>query len=194
MVEDESSKVSKEKLELLNLISQSVDRMKNLIIGLLDYARLGEFPKIKNINFNELVDVVVKDLDSSIKATKAKIVVNKLPTLYAFDVEIRLLFQNIISNALKYRKPNLDPEITISAKQTYIGWEFSISDNGIGIPAEQKEKIFVLFQRLHGRDEYGGIGIGLAHCRKITALHDGEIWVESELDKGSTFYFSICIK
>jgi light-regulated signal transduction histidine kinase (bacteriophytochrome) len=106
-------------------------------------------------------------------------------------MEIRLLFQNLISNAIKYRKPDCAPEIDISANKVKAGWEFAVSDNGIGIPSDQKEKIFVIFQRLHGRDEYDGIGIGLAHCRKIAELHDGKIWVESELYKGSTFHFLI---
>ena len=191
LVEHESHKLDKETLKKLNYISGSAARMTNLVKGLLDYARLGKNEEFERIDFNEIVEEVVNDLEISIQSSKAKIRVNKLPVLNGLKMEIRLLFQNLISNAIKYRKPDCNPEIDISAKKVKAGWEIAVADNGIGIPSDQKEKIFVIFQRLHGRDEYDGIGIGLAHCRKIMELHDGRIWVESELNIGSTFYFLI---
>ena len=191
LVEHEKQKFDEETLKQLNFISKSSLRMTDLVKGLLDYARLGKNAEFERIDLNEIVATVVNDLEISIKSSNAKISVNELPVLSALKMEIRLMFQNLISNAIKYRKPDCAPEIDISAKKVKAGWEFAITDNGIGIPSDQKEKIFVIFQRLHGRDEYDGIGIGLSHCRKIAELHDGKIWVESELNKGSTFYFLI---
>lgn len=107
---------------------------------------------------------------------------------------MRLLFQNLISNGIKFSKKNISAVITISAELKNNVWEFSINDNGIGIAEEHQNKIFAIFQRLHLKEEYEGTGIGLAHCQKIVGLHEGEIWVESKPNLGSTFYFTIPIK
>ncbi|HKI89006.1 MAG TPA: PAS domain S-box protein [Draconibacterium sp.] len=190
-VESESDKLSEEALKQLGFISQSANRMKDLVSGLLDYARLGKNSDFKKVDLNTIVKLVINDLEITVKNSGAKIKVDKLPVLNVLEMEIRLLFQNIISNAIKYCPPERNPEINISAKNVKGGWQFAVSDNGIGIPAKQKDKIFILFQRLHGRNEYDGIGIGLSHCRKIVELHDGKIWVESKPEIGSTFYFFI---
>ena len=190
-VESESDKLGDEALQQLEYITQSADRMKDLVKGLLDYARLGKNSEIVKVDFNRIVELVINDLEIAVKESGAKIKMEKLPVLKVQEMEIRLLFQNLISNAIKYCPPNRNPEIEISAEKVKGGWQFAVCDNGIGIPSNQKEKIFVLFQRLHGRNEYDGIGIGLSHCRKIVELHDGKIWVESGPDKGSIFYFFI---
>ncbi len=190
-VENESHKLSDEALKQLEFISQSANRMKDLVKGLLDYARLGKNSEFKKVDLNEIVKLVINDLEIAVRDSGAKIKAEKLPVLNVLEMEIRLLFQNLISNAIKYCLPERNPEVKISAKKVKDGWQFAISDNGIGIPSNQKEKIFVLFQRLHGRNEYDGIGIGLSHCRKIVELHDGKIWVESNAENGSTFYFFI---
>ena len=190
-VENESDKVDDEALKQLNYITQSANRMKDLVTGLLDYARLGKNSEFAEVNFQIIVEQVINDLELALKDSGAKIKVEKLPALNVLEMEIRLLFQNLISNAIKYCPPERKPEIKISAKKVKGGWQFAVNDNGIGIPSNQKEKVFILFQRLHGRNEYEGIGIGLSHCRKIVELHDGKIWVESESGKGSTFYFFI---
>jgi len=101
------------------------------------------------------------------------------------------LFQNLISNAIKFQNPDQQPEILISAEEQTEYWIFKVKDNGIGIPQKSKERIFNIFQRLHHKDEYEGTGIGLARCRRIAELHKGNIWVESEEGIGSTFYFSV---
>jgi light-regulated signal transduction histidine kinase (bacteriophytochrome) len=111
--------------------------------------------------------------------------------LIAFPTELKLLFQNLIGNAIKYRKANIAPVIQIAAERVHTGWEFTISDNGIGIEEKYKDKIFMIFQRLHTRNKYEGNGIGLAHCKKIAELHEGKIWVESTIGVGSKFYFYI---
>ena len=192
-IENESQELGTEALHQLAYINDSVSRMRNLVTGLSDYARLGKNAEIERVDFNKVVEEVISDLKKIITDSKAKITVEELAVIPAMQIEIRLLFQNLISNALKYKSPNRDPEIKISAQKVKGGWQFAVSDNGIGIPSDQKDKIFILFQRLHGRNEYGGIGLGLAHCKKIIDLHDGKIWVESELNRGSIFYFIIPI-
>jgi light-regulated signal transduction histidine kinase (bacteriophytochrome) len=101
------------------------------------------------------------------------------------------LFQNLITNAIKFQKKNNRPKIKISSEKTSDKWTFSIHDNGIGISSVHFERIFIIFQRLHTDEEYEGNGIGLSNCKKIVDLHHGKIWVESNLGKGSTFYFTI---
>jgi len=172
-------------------INKATFRMKDLIKGLLDYSRLGQKTEVKNLNSNILVQSVCSDLDFLIEKNNAKITIGDLPQIYAYETELRLLFQNLISNGIKFKDPNKSPEIVINAKQNKCETTFTIKDNGIGIDPKYNEKIFTIFQRLHKRNEYEGTGIGLAHCRKIAELHNGNIWVESEIGKGSTFYFTI---
>lgn len=178
-------------LDSFKFINQASSRMKELIKGLLDYSRLGQKTEIKKIDTQALTNAVCYDLDFLIQKTNAKITIGELPKIYAFETELRLLFQNLISNSIKFMDPNKTPEITITAKQSKYETTFTVKDNGIGIDPLYKEKIFTIFQRLHKRNEYEGTGIGLAHCRKIVELHNGKIWVESEVGKGSTFYFTI---
>ncbi len=104
---------------------------------------------------------------------------------------MKQLFQNLISNAIKFRKKETKPEIAISSHPIKGGWEFSVEDNGIGIDEQHNDKIFVIFQRLHSRNEFEGTGIGLSHCKKIVELHGGQIWVKSKPGEGSTFHFTI---
>ena len=117
-----------------------------------------------------------------------------MPEINAIQVSLKMVFQNLISNAIKYQNGNDKPEIEIRAVELDTHWQFSISDNGIGIEEEYREKIFQLFNRLHSSEEYPGTGMGLATCKKIVKQHGGEIWVESEPGKGSTFHFTIAKK
>lgn len=191
MLDDQQNKPDDKTLSILKMISNSATRMSELITGLLEYARIGNNREFKKVDLNPVLTLVLNDLEDSIQESNATIKITKLPVLLTLEIEIRLLFQNLISNALKFRKPGVDPEIFISAEKDNSGWIFSVKDNGIGIPAEKKEEVFIIFQRLHNRSDYEGTGIGLAHCRKIVELHDGRIWVESEPGIGSTFYFFI---
>ncbi len=192
IIENNSERVYNDlEKDSFKFINQASTRMKELIKGLLDYSRLGQKAEIKKIKSKLLVQSVCYDLDYIITKTNAKITIGDLPTTYAYETELRLLFQNLISNSIKFMDPEKTPEISISAEQSKHTTTFIVSDNGIGIDLKYKEKIFTIFQRLHGRNEYEGTGIGLAHCRKIVDLHNGKIWVESEVGKGSTFYFTI---
>jgi light-regulated signal transduction histidine kinase (bacteriophytochrome) len=114
----------------------------------------------------------------------------ELPCITADETQLMQLFQNLISNGIKYNI-SVSPHVHISATEEKSDWIFSIKDNGIGIEKEFYERIFGIFQRLHSRDEYSGTGIGLAICRRIVDRHGGRIWLESEIDKGTVFYFSI---
>lgn len=114
-----------------------------------------------------------------------------LPTVMADRAQMRQVFQNILGNALKFRAEGRVPEIHISASREESQWILRVKDNGIGIDPRQYERIFMLFQRLHGRDKYSGAGIGLAVCKRIVERHGGRIWVESQVGQGSTFYLAL---
>ncbi|MEH0155202.1 ATP-binding protein [Limibacter armeniacum] len=172
-------------------ISRSSNRMLAFIRALLDYSRLGRNAKLEDVDCNQLLESLVADLNNLISTTETKVTIDKLPVLKAYSGELRMLFQNLITNAIKFRKPEDTAEIEISAERNGRMWQFSVQDNGIGIPEEHQEHIFEIFQRLHRRDEIEGTGIGLAHCKKIVDLHNGKVWVTSEVGVGSTFYFTI---
>ncbi len=176
--------------EFMNYIIGSAARMSLLINDLLEYARIGKDKTISEIDCDKLLHEVLKDMAASIKESGAKIHSEKLPIIKGY-VQIKSIFQNLLSNAIKFRKNGTHPVINITAQDKEKEWLFGIKDNGIGIEKTYYDKLFVIFQRLHTRVEYPGTGIGLANCKKIVELHGGTIWVESELGKGSAFYFTI---
>lgn len=176
--------------EFLSFISVATGRMRSLIDDLLEYSSIGKRKEMMQVDCKKLVEVIQEDLQTKIKETNSIIEVGELPVVKGYETELRLLFQNLISNAIKFSKPGISPKVKISAKEQD-GWTFMVQDNGIGIADEHKDKVFGLFQRLHSRSEYEGTGIGLAHCKKIVELHKGNLWVVSEPGAGSTFYFTI---
>ncbi len=178
----------------LDYILQASDRMKTLIKDLLDYSRLGRKIEFVPVDCNMLLHEVLADMDKGIRENQALINARPLPVVNAFPTELKLLFQNLISNSIKFRKTGTRPEVQIQAFRENGSWKFSIRDNGIGIDQQHKDKIFIIFQRLHNRTDYEGSGIGLAHCKKIVELHGGRIWVESTPGEGSTFFFTIAEK
>jgi two-component system CheB/CheR fusion protein len=186
-----SKDLDDEAKKMMGFVSQAGIRMRNLVRGLLDYSRLGKNQTVEYIDCNKLLQEVQDDLSVAIENKGALIKVNKLPKLMGFKTELRLLFENLINNAMKFQKEGEIPKIKVSCSSDLNRWKFAIKDNGIGIPEEYKEKIFVIFQRLHDKNTYEGTGLGLAHCKKIVELHNGNMWVESILDEGSTFYFEI---
>jgi light-regulated signal transduction histidine kinase (bacteriophytochrome) len=179
--------------EYFHFILQSVDRMSQLIKGLLDYSRLGKARLEENVNCNEIMATVLADLQWAIRESNAIIEVAQLPVIRAYPIELKLLFQNLLSNAIKFRKKDEQLRIHISASEEERGWLFVFGDNGIGIDPRFKEKIFEIFQRLHSKTAYEGTGIGLAHCKKIVTMHNGRIWVTSAPGEGSQFYFTISV-
>ncbi|MEO6232189.1 MAG: PAS domain-containing protein [Ferruginibacter sp.] len=167
------------------------DRMKTLILDLLEYSRISSSKENHTmIDLNDLISQTLLVLKPLIDDSEATITVSTLPEICGNTSQLMRLFQNLISNALKYRS-TLTPIIEIGYSQSEDEWEFFVKDNGIGISPKYFEKIFIIFQRLHGKAEYGGTGIGLAICKKIVELHGGKIWVESALKAGSKFYFTI---
>ncbi|MEL6731513.1 MAG: PAS domain S-box protein [Bacteroidota bacterium] len=176
----------------IKFISDASNRMIHLIKGLLDFSRLGKKRKVVSVDVQKVVNDVLSDLNVLIDQTNTQVKwEGKPPVFEGFELELRLLFQNLISNAIKFRKPDEAPQIVISATPKGEEWEFQIKDNGIGIHPRHHHRIFNIFQRLHTHEKYEGTGIGLAHCKKIIELHKGTIWVSSEIGKGSTFHFTI---
>jgi len=175
----------------LRFISQASSRMGNLIKGLLDYSRIGHNKKKTFVNLNEMLDELQIDLHSSINESDASIKIGRLPVIKGFKVEMTLLFQNLILNAIKFRRPESIPQIKIASIDKGSHFEFSVEDNGIGIAEEHQDRIFSIFKRLHTKQQYEGTGIGLAHCQKIVELHQGTIAVSSIPNQGSKFIFTI---
>jgi PAS domain S-box-containing protein len=175
----------------LDFIKGSTYRMQTLIRGLLDYSSLGKDYTLKEIDLNVLMSNCIADLDNKINESEAKITKSILPTIKCYSLPIQLLFQNLISNALKFTRPNVPPEIHVSSLDKGDFWEIKISDNGIGIAEEHQKRVFAIFQRLHSSSEYEGTGIGLAHCQRIIEMHKGEITIESVVNEGSTFILTI---
>lgn len=183
--------LDKQANEFMEYIIDGTVRMERLINGLLEYSRV----KFKDsepepVNCAELVEQVLRDLKATIDAQKAEITSDPLPTITGNERLLLRVFQNLIDNALKYCQ-NAPPKVHISCEERKTEWLFSIKDNGIGIDPRHGEKIFVIFQRLHNRNEYSGDGLGLAICKKIIESHKGKIWVESQKGQGSIFFFTI---
>lgn len=172
-------------------ITSAVKRMQLLIADLLNLSRIGNQGSFAMVDCNVVLKNVLKDLEATIQENKAIIIVDILPVVKGNEVELNLLFQNLISNALKFKKLDIRPEIKIRVSENTDEYIFKVIDNGIGIQAIYHEKIFTIFQRLHSNDEYDGSGIGLSICKKIVALHKGKIGVKSNFNEGSTFYFTL---
>lgn len=167
-------------------------RMRNIILDLLEFSRVGRVSGEKNfINLNEIMEEVVKLQKQAIQESDAKIYFDSLPVIISNKLLMLQVFQNLIGNALKYRKIDTPPEIHVSFVDKTKYWQIAIKDNGIGIEKAYHDRVFVIFQRLHNKDEYSGTGIGLAIVKKIINNLGGEIWLESEIGRGSTFYFTI---
>jgi PAS domain S-box-containing protein len=179
--------------KIVGFISSAAMRMSALVKALLDYSIIGIHKELTKVDTSALVNSVKKDLFGLIETSNATIHYSDLPKIKAYPTELRLLFQNLISNAIKYKSPEKTPEIYISAFKDKQYYKFCVQDNGIGIAHDQLTNIFGLFKRLHKKRDYEGTGIGLAHCEKIIHLHGGSIWAESDLGKGSKFYFTIPI-
>ena len=183
--------LDEEGTKYIEFINKSAARMSALVKDLLEYSLLGKESVKTIVDCNEIVKEALSDSVNSIQDCNARIIVKELPTFIGYRTELRVLFQNLVGNAIKYQVKGMTPEINISAESREKDWLFSIKDNGIGIDGKYKDKIFIIFQRLHNRNEFEGTGIGLAHCKKIVEMHGGKIWVESTPGAGSVFMFTI---
>jgi two-component system CheB/CheR fusion protein len=167
------------------------ERMKALIMDLLEYSRVGTGKEgFVAVDTSVVMEEVGDIFRERIIAARAEIVIGNLPVVTGDKVQVTQLFQNLLSNALKYHSDK-PPVIRIAAREEEAHWHFSVEDNGIGIDSQFFDKIFIIFQRLHNKNDYSGTGIGLAICKKIVERHGGRIWVESQPQQGSTFHFTI---
>lgn len=187
--------ISPEAYDYLDRVQASAKRMQILINDLLTYSRVTtKANPFSQVSLNKIVTQVKSDLEIRIEQTAGTVNISNLPDIDADPTQMHQLFQNLISNALKFHKPDCPPIVTISANVDDKTCAITIADNGIGFEQKYADRIFTIFQRLHGRHEYEGTGIGLAVCRKIIDRHGGRIVARSELGKGSTFIVYLPIK
>jgi PAS domain S-box-containing protein len=178
--------------EYMNFIVEGSERMRSLLSDLLEYTRITrdlEEESPESADANEVLASVLKNLSAAAKESNAVITADPLPTVPVRRVHMVQLLQNLIGNAIKYRGSD-PPRIHVSSVEQAPGWVFSVQDNGIGIAPKYFERIFGVFKRLHGRN-VPGTGIGLAICQRLVQIYGGKIWVESEPERGSTFYFTV---
>ena len=177
--------------EFIAFAVDGANRMQRLIQDLLAYSRVNTTGRqFEPTAMETVLKAALSNLTNAVKESQAVITHDPLPAVMGDDKQLAQLFQNLLSNAVKFGGAQ-PPRIHISAKQTDGEWLFSVRDHGIGLDPQYADRIFVIFQRLHTREEYPGTGIGLAICKKIVERHGGRIWVESELGKGATFYFTL---
>ena len=177
--------------EYIDFAVEGAERMQRLIDDLLSYSRVGtRGKKFTMFPMKEAFDNAIKNLKIAIGEANAVVTGGDMPEVYGDASQMTQLLQNLIGNAIKFHGPKR-PEITVTAARKDGQWEICVADNGIGIEPQYFERIFLIFQRLHGRSQYKGTGIGLAVCKRIVERHGGAIWVESKPDEGAKFYFTI---
>jgi PAS domain S-box-containing protein len=178
--------------EFITFAVDGCNRMQGLIQDLLAYSRAGTNErKLREVPSENALQKALINLRAAIKQSGAVVTHDALPAVTTDETQLTQVFQNLVGNAIKYRRAE-EPRVHVSAARNDCNeWTFSVRDNGLGIDSQYFERIFVLFQRLHGRDEFEGTGIGLAVCKRIVERMGGKIWVESQPEKGSTFYFAL---
>ncbi len=187
-------KLDAEEREIVSSLQSCATTMQTLLKDVLDYSRLnGIKPEFQQLDLNETLKQVVKNLDASIQGTNATVNIPEMPVLQGNPTNLLQLFQNLIGNGIKFCRGRA-PVINVGVRLEDGYYQFYIQDNGIGMPEDGIQKIFGAFERLHSNQEFAGTGLGLSICKKIVELHGGEIWVESQLDVGSTFHFTIPVR
>ncbi|MER3462640.1 MAG: hypothetical protein C4342_06575 [Armatimonadota bacterium] len=177
--------------QYINFAVDGANRMQKLIQDLLAYSRVGTHGRaLEPTDAGEVLRKTLEDLHLAIEESGATVEVGPLPTVLADRSQLTQVFQNLLANALKFRHPERPLHLRVEAARHDGMWRFMVQDNGIGVESQYFERIFVIFQRLHGREDYPGSGIGLAVCKKIVERHGGKIWLESKPGEGSTFYFT----
>ena len=195
LVLEHGDKLDEDTREAIDFAVGGAVRMKGLIDGLLAFSRLdrpiGGWTTVEGAS---VWAQVVDNLELAIEDAGAEITVGELPVVRGNEVQLVQLVQNLVANALRFKKPDEPPRISVWAEDRDSEWLFAVRDSGIGLDPKHSERIFRIFQRLHPIGRYDGSGIGLAICRKIVERHGGRIWVEAEPDRGATFYFTISKK
>jgi PAS domain S-box-containing protein len=178
--------------KFFQFVHEGAARMSDLVQGLLAYSRVGAKDAAKQpIPCQKVLDTALANLQAGIAESRATVTHDDLPTVQAEPTQLTQLFQNLIGNAVKFRRDGEAPRIHVGCRRDDGHWLFRVQDNGIGIDPEFHEKVFLIFQRLHGREKYPGTGIGLAICKKIVEQHGGRIWIDSKVGEGSTFCFTL---
>ncbi|MBC8047046.1 MAG: PAS domain S-box protein [Fimbriimonadaceae bacterium] len=186
-----SDKLDEDGQQFMSYVVEGAKRMQSLIKDLLEYSRINRYnTSYETVDLDEVYQTVNRVLNDKILSNDAIFLAENLPVVQGNKVQLTQIFQNLVDNAIKFRGKK-KPEITVTVNEHSDKWEFAFTDNGIGISNEYYQRIFVIFQRLHTREDYPGTGIGLSICKKIIERHGGEIWVESKVNKGTTFYFTI---
>lgn len=175
----------------INYLDAASQRMGNLISGLLQYSQIGSKGEKEKINLDELFVEMLQELGPDLNRKNGRIAFPELPIIYGFKKEIKELLMHLIMNALEFTREDIPPKIQIICRDQGLNWEIGIKDNGAGIAQQHQDRIFMIFQRLQNRQVKNTIGLGLAYCKKIVQLHQGDLWVESNLNEGSTFYFTL---
>lgn len=178
--------------EFIGFAVEGASRMQRLINDLLAYSRVGrKGGEPMPIEFDEVVHTALENLKSAIADSGATVTVGAMPHVVGVRLQLLQLMQNLISNAIKFRRDGVAPTVAIAARRDGAMWHIVVEDNGIGIDPQYVERVFLIFQRLHGRDRYPGTGIGLAIAKKVIDYHGGRIWIESTPGQGSRFNFTL---
>ena len=185
--EEQGSKLDAEAHSYFDFIERAASRMRLLINNLLRYSRIGRELEMETVDLNEVLEEVLESLSAHIEQSGAKVTRSSLPELPGYRIELSQLFQNLISNALKFHKPGSPPRIDLYSTADEVSYRISVEDQGIGMTEDEQAKIFMMFTQLHNRNAYEGQGIGLAFCKKIVELHHGRLLVDSTPGRGSTF-------
>ena len=192
LARDYKDRLDAKGLEYIRYAVEGAERMESLLNDLRDYWSVDEkkVDKLLPVDCNVVLKRALEYLQTAAEESGAVVTHDALPTVLAEEYPLMLLFQNLISNSIKYRRSGAPPRVHVSAQRNGTGWTVSVADNGMGIEAKNLEAIFIPFRRLHGR-EYAGTGLGLAMCQRIVERHGGRIWVEAADQGGSVFFFSL---
>lgn len=190
--EDHRESLNAEGREYLGFIGEAASRLQRLINDLLTYSRMtSRDEELSTVALKDIVTEALENLFAALDESQARIDVEPLPRVTGEHSRLVLLFQNLIGNAVKFRRKGRPANIRVSATESPTHWQVTVTDDGIGIPPEQHERVFRIFHRLHSIRAYEGTGMGLAICSKIVERHGGQIWVESVPEEGSQFHFTL---
>jgi PAS domain S-box-containing protein len=191
MLHTHADALDEDGMEQLRRIERAGGRLQSLVAGILEHGRIGSSSEIREVDTAALIADICSDLQETLDRSGGAVHVGAMPAVPALPSELRTLFQNLVENALKYARPGVPPRVEVGAERSGGTWQFAVRDNGVGIPAEHRRRIFDLFGRVSTDPSIEGTGLGLAHCEKVVGLHGGRIWVESTPGVGSTFYFTL---